>query len=85
MLTLLLIRLLRLMLLAGSLHPPNTRRYVTIEAAADQLGVATKTIRRRIASGELTGYKLGKRTIRVRADDIENLLREIPTAGGSDG
>lgn len=54
-----------------------------IDAAAERLGCTPKTIRRFIARGELKAYRLGKRTIRVDLNEVDALLRPIPTAGMS--
>ena len=59
----------------------TSRRYITLEDAADMLGCTTRTIRNRIADGSLTGYRLGKRAIRVDLADVEALLRPIPAGG----
>ena len=56
------------------------RRYVRLEDAAARLDCNPKTLRRRIADGELTGYRLG-RLIRVDAAEVETLLTRIPTGG----
>lgn len=59
-----------------------TPRYITIDEAATHLGVSPLTIRRRISSGDLPAFKMGRRAIRVRIEDVEALLEPIPTAGG---
>lgn len=61
-------------------------RYVTIKEAAKVLSVSEKTIRRHIASGELPAFTIGGpprrgRPIRIRLEDVEAMLRRIPTAG----
>ena len=61
------------------LHEP-TPRIASIAAAAEHAGVAPKTIRRYIAAGRLTGYRFGPRLIRVDLDELEAMLRPIPTA-----
>lgn len=61
--------------------PRQQRRYVSIAEAADLVGASTKTIRRRIADGTLTGYRMGPRLIRVDLSEIERVLAPIPTAG----
>ena len=63
---------------------PNkaVRRLESISEAADYLGVSTKTIRRYIASGRLTGYRAGPRLIRVDLNELDAVLRPIPTVGG---
>lgn len=54
---------------------------LTIAEAAERLHVSTKTIRRYIASGRLTGYRVGTHLIRLNPSEVERLLRPIPTAG----
>ncbi|MGI8716934.1 MAG: excisionase family DNA-binding protein [Lapillicoccus sp.] len=54
---------------------------VSLPDAADYAGVVPRTIRRRIADGSLTGYRMGPRLIRVDLAELDNLLRPIPTAG----
>lgn len=61
----------------------SLRRFLTIEDAAERLGVNPKTIRRRIADGSLTGYRMGPRLIRVDADELDRLMQPIPTAVGA--
>ncbi len=57
------------------------RKLVNLATAADHAAVNTKTIRRYIAAGRLTGYRMGPRLIRVDLAELDNLLRPIPTAG----
>ncbi len=57
------------------------RRYVPIAVAADYVPCSPKTIRRRISDGSLTGYRMGPRLIRVDLNELDALLRPIPTAG----
>jgi excisionase family DNA binding protein len=60
----------------------SERRFISIATAAEYAGVTTKTIRRWIAAGRLRGYRAGPRLIRVRVDELDAMLRPIPTAGG---
>jgi len=53
----------------------------TIAEAAEQARCNPRTIRRRIADGSLTGYRMGPRLIRVDLGELDALLRPIPTAG----
>ena len=53
-------------------------RWLSIAAAAVWVGVSTKTIRRRIADGELPAYRCGG-TIRVKTDDVEGMMHPIPS------
>lgn len=62
----------------------TTPNYVSIQAAADLFEVSPRTIRRMIGRGELTGYRLGPRAIRIDLNELAGLLRPIPTSGGFD-
>lgn len=59
-----------------------TRHLVSIGQAADYAGVSTRTIRRRIADGSLAGYRFGGRLVRVDLNEVDAMLRPIPTVGG---
>ena len=59
---------------------PNTAR---LRAAASAKGVHEDTLRRMIKRGELTGYRLGPRLIMIDLDELDNVLRPIPTANAS--
>ncbi len=61
----------------------SKRSLVTIAAAAEYAPVAPKTIRRYIAAGRLTGYRMGPRLIRVDLAELDAILRPIPTAGSA--
>jgi excisionase family DNA binding protein len=54
------------------------RRYVSLAEAAVYLGVNIRTIRRQIADGRLTGYRLGDRLIRIDLDELDAAMRPIP-------
>ena len=56
------------------------RRYASLSDAAEYIGVNEKTVRRRIADGTLTGYRLGDRLLRVDLNELDQALRPIPTA-----
>lgn len=57
-------------------------RYVTIGSAAEYLSVTERTVRNYIARGDLTGYRIGTRSIRIDVHELEALLTPIPTASG---
>lgn len=59
------------------------RRLTSIEGAAEYADCSTKTVRRYIAAGRLTGYRLGARMVRVDLNEIDEMLRPIPTAGSA--
>ncbi|MBM6402286.1 excisionase family DNA-binding protein [Phycicoccus sonneratiae] len=57
----------------------DRRTYESLSAAADRTGVSIRTLRRRIACGQLAAYRTG-RLIRLDPDDVDHLLERIPTA-----
>ncbi|NHA68636.1 excisionase family DNA-binding protein [Phycicoccus sp. CMS6Z-2] len=56
------------------------RKYESLAHAADRTGVSVKTLRRRIACGQLAAYRTG-RLIRLNPADVDRLLKRMPTAG----
>lgn len=60
--------------------PASRRNYESIGEAAARVGVSTKTVRRWIASGQLAGYRVGPRLLRIDPDDVDRMLTLIPTA-----
>lgn len=59
---------------------PIAPTYVSIATAADILSCSTKTIRRKIASGELPARRIGTRLIRIDVADLADLGRPLTTA-----
>lgn len=64
-------------------QPPAYRRWLTQAEAAEYLGVTDRTIRNLISRGQLRGYRLGTRAVRLDARELDNALRLIPTAGSA--
>ncbi|MCB0905667.1 MAG: excisionase family DNA-binding protein [Nocardioidaceae bacterium] len=54
--------------------------YLSLEDAAIVMSMSTRTIRRRISDGTIPAYACGRRTIRIRLDELETALRPIPSA-----
>lgn len=54
-------------------------RFAPLDTAATTLGCSTKTVRRYIADGRLTGYRMGPRLLRVDMREVDALLSRIPT------
>lgn len=63
-------------------NPAPSSRLVALKVAADRFDCSERTIRRMISAGELRGFRVGKRLLRVDADELDALARVIPTAGG---
>ena len=57
------------------------KQYESIADAARRGRCSPKTIRRRIAEGNLTAYRFGPHLIRLDPAEVDALLRPIPTAG----
>jgi excisionase family DNA binding protein len=56
----------------------NRRTYESLSEAAARTGMSIKTLRRRIACGQLTAYRSG-RIIRLDPNDVDHLLAPFPT------
>ena len=56
------------------------KTYESLAQAAQRTEVSVKTLRRRIAAGLLPAYRCGPRTIRLDPQDVDNLMRRVPTA-----
>ena len=74
--------------MAASKTPKSQPRFTTIADAAAYLHVNTRTVRRMVADGTLTGYRHGSRILRVERAELDRVLRPIPSAasaGDGDG
>jgi excisionase family DNA binding protein len=62
----------------GNQPEQSAGRLLSIEGAATYLSVSTKTIRRRIASGDLPAYRVGRNgPVRLRVTDLEAYLEPV--------
>ena len=50
---------------------------LTVTEAAERLRVTTRFIRGLIADGTLPALRLGRRSLRLRRDDVDRLLRPV--------
>jgi excisionase family DNA binding protein len=58
----------------------TTPTHLTLTQAAERLGLGPRTIRRYIADGKLTGYRIGDGPhVRLLAAEVDALLQPIPT------
>ena len=66
-----------------SAHPTvPVRRLASVAVAAEHLDVNPRTVRRRIADGTITGFRVG-RLVKVDLNEVEaKMLRPIPALGG---
>ncbi len=49
-------------------------------SAAERTGLSIRTLRRRVASGDLAADRSGARVIRVDPEDVDRMMVRIPTA-----
>lgn len=54
--------------------------YVSLDEAAEMMSLSARTIRRRISDGTIPAYQCGRRSIRIRVDELEAALRRMPSA-----
>jgi excisionase family DNA binding protein len=57
---------------------PPTPRYVSLAHAAEYADCNERTLRRLIADGKITGFRLG-RVIRIDLNELDQALKPIPT------
>jgi excisionase family DNA binding protein len=57
---------------------PPAPEWLSLQQAALMYGVSVDTLRRRISDGKLPASRFGIRLIRVRAEDLDRLYRQIP-------
>lgn len=67
----------------NELRDITPRRLISLAAAAAYANVSTRTLRRYISQGRLTGYRVGPRLLKVDLRELDRLARPIPTAGAS--
>lgn len=60
--------------------PSTAHRFVSVTDAAKYVGCCTKTIRRYVAHGLLTGYRVGPRLLRVDLNELDAMLTRVPTS-----
>jgi excisionase family DNA binding protein len=60
----------------------SVRRLVSINQAAEHAAISTKTVRRKIASGEIEAFRAGK-IIRVDLDSVDRWLKPVVADGAA--
>ena len=55
-------------------------RVASVTQVAEYVGVCNKTVYRWIAAGDLAAWRVGKRLVRVDLNDVDALMRRIPSA-----
>lgn len=55
------------------------RQFESLADAAERTGLSIRTLRRRIAAGQLPAYRTGPRVLRVDPADVDRLMVLVPT------
>ena len=53
------------------------KTYESLAQAAQRTDVSIKTLRRRIAAGDLPAYRYGPRILRLDPNDVDQLMRPL--------
>jgi excisionase family DNA binding protein len=61
---------------------PAEPRWATLAQASDYSTIPVKTLRDWASRGRLPLYRFGPRQLRVDLNDIDALVRRVPTASG---
>ena len=56
---------------------------MSLAVAAAYADVSTRTLRRYISHGRLTGYRVGPRLVKIDLNEVDAMVRPIPTARDS--
>lgn len=59
---------------------PAQRRLISLAAAAERLDVCPRTIRRYIAAGRLTAYRIGPRLIKIDLNELDQMVIRVTNA-----
>ncbi|BBY38475.1 hypothetical protein MMAN_26090 [Mycobacterium mantenii] len=56
---------------------------ITLAAAADELGISKRSVRRLISNGELRAYKIGRsgQLVRIDRDDLATVMCQVVPNG----
>jgi excisionase family DNA binding protein len=62
-----------------------SKRFATLDQAADELGCSKRHVRRLISTGQLRAYRVGKDSSLVRIDrsDLDKVLVPLVPSGAS--
>lgn len=60
--------------------PSSSITFQTLAHEAARVGVHPRTLRRRIAEGRLTAYRVGPKLIRLDPAEVDALMSPIPSA-----
>ena len=55
----------------------SRRTYESLAQAAERTEVSVKTLRRRIAAGDLPAYRCGSKILRVDPNDVDQIMRPL--------
>ena len=50
---------------------------ISLDAAAEELGMSKRSVRRLISTGQLRAYRIGRQMVRIDCDDLAAALKPI--------
>ncbi|MBE5461729.1 helix-turn-helix domain-containing protein [Mycobacteroides abscessus] len=59
---------------------PAQRRLISLADAAERLDVCPRTLRRYIAAGRLTAYRIGPRLIKIDPNELDQMVIRVTNA-----
>jgi len=66
-----------------ALGPADRHRWLTADEATAYLGLPTrKALYAAVARGQVPAHRLGRRRLRFKLDELENLLGQVREVGG---
>ncbi|GGB26257.1 hypothetical protein GCM10011492_15570 [Flexivirga endophytica] len=57
--------------------PKSRRQFESLDDAAERTGLSIRTLRRRIAAGQLPAYRSGPRVLRVDPADVDRQMEPV--------
>ncbi len=68
---------------SGTLGPADRHRWLTADEATAYLGLPTrKALYAAVERGQIPAHRLGRRRLRFRLDELDNLLGKVREADG---
>ena len=58
-------------------QPSQTARWVSLNEAADYIGVHFRTLRRMIREGQIPAHRVGNRIIRLNLNEVDAALKPV--------
>ena len=57
----------------------TTREWLSISEVSETLGLCEPTVRKLVKTGQLTGYRIGTKLIRIKKKDLNDFISSLET------